>query len=341
MTAFRAFRDGIRRVNHAPLVLAGMVLVTLLLALPLSVALRGMLEAHLGSSAAAELAAERANDEWWEEFTAQATGLGTTFTPSIIGFAAVLENTGGLLDGQPLAATITGVTAAWLVIWSFLSGGILDRYARQRPTRSHGFFAACGSHFWRFLRLGAVAWCVSLLLFGTIHEWIFDFGYTVLTANVTVERTAFAFRVGAYVVFSALLAFFALLFDFARVRIVVEDRRSALGSVLAGYRFLASRPRQVCGLYLLNAAAFLTLMGIYRVVAPGAPGAGLQIWMVLAVGEAYIIGRHYLKLLVYASETALFQGTLAHAQYASAPVVVWPDSPAIEAITSAEPSPIR
>ena len=59
----------------------------------------------------------------------------TTFVPTIVGFGAVLDNLSGLLDNQPLATTIAGVTSAWLVLWSFLSGGIIDRYARARPTR--------------------------------------------------------------------------------------------------------------------------------------------------------------------------------------------------------------
>src|SRR5205085_4043446 len=49
----------------------------------------------------------------------------------------------------------------WLIVWSFLGGGILDRYARGRPTRARGFFAACGAHFPAMLRLGIV----ELLLF--------------------------------------------------------------------------------------------------------------------------------------------------------------------------------
>jgi hypothetical protein len=318
-----------------------MVLVTLLIALPLSIALRGMLETHLGPSAAAEAVAGRANYDWWEEFTAQASGLGTTFTPSVIGFAALLQNTSGLLDNQPLAATIAGATVAWLLIWSFLSGGVIDRYARQRPTRAHGFFAASGTHFWRFLRLGIIAWVVYLALFGPIHEWIFDWAYARLTRETTVERTAFAIRTGGYVVFSALLAFFALLLDFARIRIVVEDRRSALGSLLAGVRFLARHGRRVCGLFLLNAAAYLLLIAVYGALSPGAPRTDMHMWLILALGQAYIVGRHYLKLLVYASETALFQGALAHAAYTAAPALVWPDSPAVETITNAEPTPAR
>ena len=59
-------------------------------------------------------------------------------------------------------------------------------------------------------------------------------------------------------------------------------------------------------------------------------------WLVLGLGELYILGRHYLKLLFYASETAFFQGALAHAAYTAAPAVVWPESPAAEAIANAD-----
>ncbi len=61
----------------------------------------------------------------------------------------------------------------------------------------------------------------------------------------------------------------------------------------------------------------------------------------LAIGEAYILSRHYLKLVVYASETAFFQGALAHAAYTAGPAVVWPDSPAAETIANADAAAVR
>jgi hypothetical protein len=338
MGARAAFRDGIRRVNGSPVLLIGMFGVTLLLALPLSLALRQMLEAHFGASLAAEAAARGANWDWWQEFLGQATGLGTTFVPSIIGFGAVLQNLSGLLDNLPLAATISGVTAAWLTVWSFLSGGLLDRYARNRPTRSHGFFAACGTHFWRFLRLGVFAWFAYSVLFSIVHPWLFDVVYARLTADVTVERTGLALRAAVYVVFVSLLVLCSLVFDYARIRIVVEDRRSAIGALVAALRFVARHPGRILALYVLNGAAFLVLIGVYALVAPGAPGAGAGMILVLLIGETYILARHYLKLLFYASQTALFQGALAHASYTAAPAVVWPDSPAVESIVNAEPT---
>jgi hypothetical protein len=340
MTAPAAFRDGIRRVNGAPMVVAGMFAVTLLVALPLSYALRGMIAAHLGPSLAAESAAAGADYDWWQEFSAQAVGLGTTFAPSIVGFGAVLDNLGDLLDNIGLATTIAGATAAWLVVWSFLSGGVIDRFARGRPTRSHGFFAACGIHFWRFLRIGAVAWLAYAFLFEYVHGWIFTTAFEGLTRNVTVERTAFAYRVGGYLIFGLLLVLCNIVFDYARVRIVVEDRRSALGALLAGARFVARHAGAAVGLYTLNAVAFLLLVSIYAAVAPGAPGSGLSMWLVLGLGEAYILARHYLKLLFYASETAFFQGALAHATYTAAPSVEWPDSPSAETIANADPAAV-
>ena len=181
MSARASLRDGMRRVNGAPLIVCGMFAVTLLVALPLSVALGGMIEAHLGRSLAADAAAAGVDYDWWQEFSSQATGLGTTFVPSIVGTGAVLDNLSGLADNLPLAVTITGVTCAWLVIWSFLSGGVIDRYARGRPTRATGFFAACGTHFWRFARLGAAALLVYYVLFAGVHVWLFDDLYPPLT----------------------------------------------------------------------------------------------------------------------------------------------------------------
>jgi hypothetical protein len=338
MVAFSAFRDGLRRVNRCPHLVLGMFLVTLLIALPLSLALRGMIEAHLGRSLVADRVASGVSYDWWQEFSAAATGLATTFVPSIIGFGAMLDNLSGLLDNIPLATTIAGATIAWMMIWTFLSGGILDRFARNRPTRTANFFAACGTHFWRFLRLAIPGWLVFAFLFQVLHPWIFDRTYERLVRDMTVERHAFAVRLAGYLVFGAVLALYGMLFDFARVRIVVEDRRSALGALLASVRFVRRNLLAAVGLYILNGLGFLVLLAAYAIASPGAPRSGLHMWIALLLGELYILGRHYLKLLFYASETALFQRALAHVEYTAAPALVWPDSPAVEAITNAEPS---
>jgi hypothetical protein len=338
MSPTAAFREGLRRVNAAPALLAGTFAVTLMVSLPLAYALEGMIAAHLGSSLAADAAAAGTNPEWWREFQAQAMGLGTTFIPSVSGFGAVLNNLSDFLDLRRPAATIIGVTVAWMVLWSFMTGGIIDRLARAKRTRSQGFFGACGLHFWRLLRLGVAALFVYAILFRYVHAWVFDDAYGALTRDVTVERTGFAIRLTGYAIFGALLLLCNVIFDYARIRMIVEDRRSAIGALLAGGRFVGRHLAQILGLYVLNALAFLLLVILYAAVVPGAPRSGVAMWLTLGLGELYILGRHYLKLLFYSSQTAFFQGALAHAAYTAVPVPVWPDSPAAEMIGNADPA---
>jgi hypothetical protein len=222
-----------------------------------------------------------------------------------------------------------------MILWSFLSGGVIDRYARQRPTRAHGFFAAAGTHFWRFLRLGIIAWLVYAFLFLHVHHWLFDELFPWITRDMTVERTAFLVRLALYAVFTALLIACNLVFDYARIRTVVEDRHSAIGSLVAGARFVRRHPSAL-RLYLLNGLIFVILALAYAAIAPGAP-SGAAIWIALAIGQVYIVLRHYVKLLFYASQIAYFQSALAHASYTAAPNVVWPDSPSAESIANAAP----
>ena len=47
------------------------------------------------------------------------------------------------------------VLVEFVLVGSFLAGGIIDRYARMRATRAYGFFGACGRHLGAMLRLGS------------------------------------------------------------------------------------------------------------------------------------------------------------------------------------------
>jgi hypothetical protein len=332
----RSLSEGWRRVLAAPAIIAGVFVLTLTLALPLALTLRSLLRAHLGASMMANEAADAVNYDWWQEFTSQAArgadALGSTFSPTIIGFAATLDNISSVLDGQREIVPIVSALIAYLAGWTFLAGGIIDRYARQRRTRAHGFFAACGVHFFRFARLALAGGVIYWWLFTFVHPWLFEELFPELTRDTNVERDAFLLRVGFYVIFGILLIATNTLLDYAKIRIVVEDRRSALGALRAAARFIARQPGRVFTLYALNGGCFVLLIAVWAMVAPGATEAGMSMWLAFALGQLYLLARLVLKLVFVASQTALFQGSLAHAAYAAAPQPAWPESPAAETI---------
>jgi hypothetical protein len=335
MTAFAAWREGIRRVNRAPAVLAGVWAMTMIVSLPLALELRGAIQQHLGSSLEADEAASGVNDDWIQEFSAQATGVGATFGPTVIGFGAALDNISRFIDRDPQPEWLVATAALYLAAWLFVAGGVIDRYARDRATRAQGFFAAGGAFFFRFLRLGLLAAAMYTLLFAWVHPWLFDEIYPAATANLTVERTAFLVRLALYLLFGTMVAAANLLFDYAKVRAVVEDRRSALGALGAAARFVGRNAAAASALFGLDALLFLAVLGLYAAVAPGAGGAGVSMWTAFVVGQLYVAARLWVKLVFWASEAALFQGRLAHARYVAAPSPVWPDSPAAEALRQA------
>ena len=331
MSVIAAFRDGFGRVQRAPTLLAGLWLMTVLLAWPLALTLRGMLSDHLGTSLAADTAASGVNFDWWNEFLAQAAGIGQTFVPAILGFAAVIKNISSIADASPLPIVIASAITAHLVVSVFFLGGVLDRLARDRRVGAYGFFSACGIFFFRFLRLGLIAGAIYWSLFAWLHPFLFDNLYSKWTHDLTVERTAFFYRAGFYLLFAALLALVNVYFDYTKIRMVVEDRRSVLGALSASARFIARQPGSVFGLYLLNIVVFAVVIAIYAVIAPGAAG-GTAVLIGFAIGQLYIVLRVAVRLLFAASQVALFQGRLAHAGYSAVFVPTWPESPAAEAI---------
>jgi hypothetical protein len=290
------------------------------LALPLALALRGMLAEHLGSSVVAEQATWRWDSGWAAEFAAQAQGLGRGGTISTMS---------GLADGVPLPPTVWAAVAASLLLWIFLSGGILDRFARGRPVPTAAFFAACGVYFFRFLRLAVVIGAAYWAIFAWLHPYLFGTLWNRWTRDLTSEREALILRIGLYLALAAALAVVNIVADYAKVRAVVEDRRSMISALGASLRFLRRRPFRAAGLYLLSALASAVVVRLWFTAAPA---AGASVATAFLLTQLYLLLRVWAKLAWMAGEVVFFQGELAHATYTAAPLPMWPDSPAAEAL---------
>ena len=123
-----------------------------------------------------------------------------------------------------------------------------------------------------------------------------------------------------------------MIFDYAKVRAVVEDRRSMVSAINSAVGFIKRNAGAAVTLFLLNLGVFAVTLGLYALVAPGAGRAGLVMWLGVAAGQLYVLARLWIKLTFWASETALFQARLGHAGYVVRAQPAWPDSPAADAI---------
>jgi hypothetical protein len=110
----------------------------------------------------------------------------------------------------------------------------------------------------------------------------------------------------------------------------VEDRRSAIGALRAGGRFVGRHWRGCLALYGIDIGLLAVVLAIYAVIAPGAGSSGPSMWVGVAISQGYIIARLWVKLVFWASEAAWFQSQLAHAGYTATSLACWPESAVVE-----------
>jgi hypothetical protein len=314
--AIGALVAGVAMVARAPLLVALVLLVSMIGAVPFALVVGSELQRSLADQPPIDRGSGEINADWWMEFRQHAEGLEATFTPTIIGFAAPLDNVSSLLDGtrRPAALAVPVVLAG--LAWAFLWGGILQRFSLRRGLSPGEFWRAGMQHFPRFAAIAAAAAVVHVVLYLTIHAALFGPVYELLAAAAGSERNAFFARVVLYLIFGALLAAVALAADYARISSLGGRAASVAGAVRTAIRFMRGHWPAVSALYLMTGALFVAMLVTYGAgeILGGSRVGG---WRAIAIGQAYILGRLVLRLVFAASEVRLFEAGLEGAAQAS------------------------
>lgn len=301
--ALAAYRDGWARVGHAPRILALLVGATILVT-------------TIGADGA----------------PASHPLVLDVFEP--LGTALMGGTLAAALDASDVTSRIGGESAPWL-LWLLvvvggvvLTGGVMDRYARQRPLDARTFWGVTGELSLRLVRLSAIGGGLFALVTGVLVVLLDAIAARTLDAGY-VHQAPPVVEIGFGAVYLAVaLAVFAAT-DGGRVRMVVERRRSALFAFTAGARFAWRHRGTVVVLY---AALFATA------AVPWALISGIELWLEPAATAARVLdalqvaGAITAALVSAAAAVSLFQASLAHATYVAPPRLVWPDSPAIETL---------
>ncbi len=321
VSVFRAFARAWRLVRQAPFVTTGILLGTFLTQIDVGRALR-------------EIAGDRQailsfrvfqpgwTGAWISMVTDQVRGIEWIFAHEIFGYGGSLHLAARFFNVGP-DDVMAGLAGVGLVLWSFLSGGVIDRLARGRPVSTFAFFGACGVYFIRFFRLGVITGLVYWVLF----RWLFPH-LIALTAAPAIDTGRIGSRGALSLGLLMLVIAITLVVDYAKVRAVVEDRHSMISALAASWRFVRQRPFRTVLLFLLGTAAAAVVFGLTGTFVV----VGDAMWWLLLVSLVKALLYVWLRMVFMASAVVFFQSELAHAGYTAAPMPVWPESPAAEAI---------
>jgi hypothetical protein len=308
----KAIVEGAARTAAARGLVGGLWLLNLLVAGAVAVSFADSLQASIGGSLVHEKLRTGFDMGWYGELQATARGLLATFTPTLMGAGAFLNNleawvSGELWQGAPVVVTL-GV--AYLLLWTLMSGGILDRLSGRHEIGARltlaAFLASSGRFFWRFLQLALMAGVLYLgiyLLGRRLFVYIED-----ATRAVTVETVVLLATAGATVAVGFLLCLVNVAFDYARIATVLEGRRDMLRTAARGFAFVLRRPFRTLGLYFTLGLVGLLLLAGYSQIAPGARQATIPgIVLAFILGQLYLILKLVLRLTFTGSQMALFE----------------------------------
>ncbi len=134
----------------------------------------------------------------------------------------------------------------YLAAWIFLLGGCLEVLVHRKLFKIRLFVRSCRRYFFRFVRLFLLELCLK--------------GFVLLLAlgivNADSGGSISAMRPFSLWLSVLLLAITTVVFTYAAIRTIAEDRLSMVGSMVAAARFIKRRFASVVILSLFNIGVF-------------------------------------------------------------------------------------
>lgn len=323
----QSLKQGFAKVNRTKRMVLFAWVVNVAMALVLALPLFNQLNTYIRSTLREDELLSGFSANWYQtwQIDMQASELTRYVDYSILGHAPFLNHAEAVLGGTVVKAVgkffynlvvhqsfttpdlLTGFTFLYILLSTFLAGAFIGTYARDYRLSFTEFLMEGAKHFGRFFRLSLF----SLVIYYIFFLWLFDWATNRIplwTANEPSEMTPFIYYMVKNTLVLLLLSLVTMCFDYAKVRIVVEDRISALFALVAGTRFAFKNFRKTYSLYLL-----LTIIGALLIVVfvllkkQLAQETYATILLAFALGQVYLIARMWLKASFYASQTALYQ----------------------------------
>jgi len=323
VSVLHAVAEGLRAVRRRASLVALLLAVNLLTASLLAIPLVGVLEESLKNTDASGNMLYGFDHAWWIAWHAGRTGWTRSFQPDLFGSGFAFKNLELLLRGSlpaglfesiedaqndyPVDPLILGLGIAYLLVQAFLTGGVLGALrGEQAPTPLRGLLHGSGFYFGRILRVAALALVLDGLAF-----WLnvpFAAWAERRAQECVSETTALAWLFGRHLLLLAALLVVFLLSCYAKVIVVLEDRRSAFLALLTAAGFCLRNLRKVLGHVSLVALLAAVLIAAWHAVDGAFGTTGYKTQLVsLALSQALVFGLIALRLSLYAGQIGLYR----------------------------------
>jgi hypothetical protein len=283
-SAMRAFGAGVRQVLRHPGILILFYLCNLTAALVLIAPAAAALSGVLGHSLEGDRQFENLDPAWIIEALRR-----VDYSP--------------LQAAPPLIAAVAGV---YFLLNIYLAGGAIAVFIKPRDT----FFGAGSRYFLRFLRLAlwsAPLYAAVLALNAGLAKLISRFA-----DNSMVEAPWVVLGWARALLVLLLLLFVNMIFDYAKVIVVAEGRRSALFAAIDAVRFIGYCFGATTAIFYAGQLIGLLVLAVYHGLAELIPQNSMVLLaVVFLVRQASVLARFFVRLFVWSAEVHYYDAMTA------------------------------
>jgi hypothetical protein len=310
MKVFINFIKGFANTRKAARMILLILIINLAFSLILALPLYHSLKDSFGDSLVGERMTKGFDYLWWEEFRDEAKGLEKTFTPSIIGKGAILNNLEGLLMMRflDLPSIILIMGLLYIILHSFLAGGILSIFNKEEVKFSmEEFFRGAGSHFFRFFLLMLLSW-FFFILFPFVSFGILGSILENVRENAFSEVIPFYLGLIFNAVVLFLFLFIQMIFDYGRIQIVLEESRNVLKAAFRAFGFFFRHPGSTLGLFYLLFFVQVVVTLLYILIQGFIPQSHFWgVWVAFLFQQVFIFSLIWVRCWLYSSQMELYR----------------------------------
>jgi hypothetical protein len=201
----------------------------------------------------------------------------------------------------------------------FAGGGITILADESQPYTPRRFYEGCGRFFWRFFRLLLVSLvCYALVM--VVNAILAKIAGKIWGEGMAAAPQVF-FGYFRMVLMIGLLALVNMVFDYAKIRIILENRRSAFGAAVWAWKFVFRNFARTAGLFASLLGLGLLFALAYWAVRAVLPESAVG-WLLLVAlfQQALVLARLWLRLMFWSSQTLVYDELLPRYRPAPQPV---------------------
>jgi hypothetical protein len=329
MNILSAFKQGIAKVSRTKRMVFFAWFVNVVITLPLALPVLSQLDGYLRNTVMDEKILHRMDASWADTYRADMENSEFVRALDYTSFGygpfvnhlemqmngTFIKSLGGFLYdfffrweiNKTSTSLLFLLSLLYVCVNSFLSGAFIAVYSKEYPFSFTEFLSEGGRYFGKFFRITLVALLVYFLFFNLVVDWM-NSSIARWTQADASETVPYAYYMIRNVVVLFLFSFLSMIFDYTRVRMVVDDRTSSLAASAAGTKFAVTNARSTYGLYLILCLIGFVLIALYAIIEKVIPQESYwPLLFLFVLQQCYMLARFGVKAAFYACQTGMYQ----------------------------------